>query len=279
MTQTYFIYKLTCTINNKLYIGASQNPTNRLKQHRCQARNGSKSPVHRAMRKHGVDTFQMEVLFGSPDKDYLFNEMEPYFIALYEGVGPKGYNATPGGQKGPPKGFKKPPMSEETRRKMSEAGRMRMTPEMREHLSKKVRASMTDEMREHNRLMHLGKKATDETRKKLSAQRMGNTNTLGFKQSQETIELRRPKLIGNKSRTGQTQSPEEVAKRCLSDEIIDTAVLLRLQHMTAKEISDTFNSYGWKNKRHKEWTPKNVASIFERLVNSSIERSPQTTSN
>ena len=110
MTQAYFVYKLTCTVNGKIYIGASKNPINRLKQHRSAARNGVKQLLYSAMRKHGVDSFKLEVLYGSQDRNYIFNEMEPYFVRLFESQ-IKGYNMTPGGDD--------PPQTESSRKKRS----------------------------------------------------------------------------------------------------------------------------------------------------------------
>lgn len=38
MHQAYFVYKLTCAINSKIYIGASYDPKGRLRKHRFDAR-------------------------------------------------------------------------------------------------------------------------------------------------------------------------------------------------------------------------------------------------
>ena len=99
--QTYFVYKLTCSVNQKVYIGVSKDASNRLKQHRSDARKGINRMLYCAMRKHGIDTFSMEIIYGSRDKEHIFKEMEQFFIRLYESNTPaKGYNLTFGGEGG-----------------------------------------------------------------------------------------------------------------------------------------------------------------------------------
>jgi group I intron endonuclease len=95
--KAYFIYKLTCAYNGKVYIGASCNPENRLKQHRYAARRGAKQLLYHAMRKHGVTSFDMQIIYGSLNKNHIFAEMEPYFIKLYASNS-VGYNLTSGGE-------------------------------------------------------------------------------------------------------------------------------------------------------------------------------------
>ena len=95
----HFIYKLTCKANQKIYIGASKTPTIRLKQHRAAARRGANNLLYRAMRKHGIDNFVMEVIYGSKDRKHIFEEMETYFIKLFDTYN-TGYNQTNGGDGG-----------------------------------------------------------------------------------------------------------------------------------------------------------------------------------
>ena len=118
MEQTYCIYKLTNTINDKGYVGFTSNFKRRLREHKKTALKGQGQAVHAAIRKHGWDNFVAEELYYTLDKKHAL-EIEDYFISLYETKEVKGYNITRGGQSGPPKGFKMPPMSEETKRKIS----------------------------------------------------------------------------------------------------------------------------------------------------------------
>lgn len=97
MHQAYFVYKITCSINGKSYIGISVDPQRRLRQHRNKARNGSGYALHNAMRKHGVDTFAMTVLLEvSTEEEAL--QMEEKLILEHNTVAPLGYNLTVGGE-------------------------------------------------------------------------------------------------------------------------------------------------------------------------------------
>lgn len=60
---------------------------------------------------------------------------------------------------------------------------------------------------------NLGIKFSQEVRNKLSLLRMGNTNVRGAKQSKETIEKRRQKLIGQKRKSRSTPVTDEERRR------------------------------------------------------------------
>ena len=88
------IYKITNVINGKIYIGQSINILNRWIQHRCSNDN---MPIHRAMRKYGVDNFILEIL-EECDRTEL-DEREIYWIGYYDGYNDINcYNATRGGE-------------------------------------------------------------------------------------------------------------------------------------------------------------------------------------
>ena len=97
MHQTYFVYKITCRENGKCYIGVSKNPEQRFYKHRYAARRNSPFPIHNAMRKHGIAQFDFDVIYGSKDEHYIREEMETYFINLYNSR-KNGYNCTDGGE-------------------------------------------------------------------------------------------------------------------------------------------------------------------------------------
>jgi predicted RNA-binding Zn-ribbon protein involved in translation (DUF1610 family) len=95
------IYKITNKINNKCYVGQSDNIKRRWKDHKKDAfwQNGDcyEYPLYRAIRKYGVENFYFEVLEECPfDK---LNEREIYYIALYQSNNREfGYNQNEGGQ-------------------------------------------------------------------------------------------------------------------------------------------------------------------------------------
>ena len=90
-----FIYKITNKLNNKSYIGKTENSVEkRYKQHlsefkkdRCRNR-----PLYRAMIKYGVENFDLETLEETENP----SEREVFWISYYSSF-QKGYNATRGG--------------------------------------------------------------------------------------------------------------------------------------------------------------------------------------
>lgn len=95
-----FIYKITNTVNNKIYIGKTvyPSPTKRLLLHFSQAKRGSNTYLHKAMRKYGIENFIISTL-EEPDI-LLLNIREIYWIAELNSIVPFGYNCTKGGNGG-----------------------------------------------------------------------------------------------------------------------------------------------------------------------------------
>lgn len=63
METTYCIYKITNTVNNKIYIGKTKRRLcNRMSDHRYFAKKGSSSPISRAISKYGWENFTVEVI-------------------------------------------------------------------------------------------------------------------------------------------------------------------------------------------------------------------------
>lgn len=91
-----FIYKITNKINNKSYIGKTEQQIwKRFQEHisdskkeRCKHR-----PLYRAMNKYGVDNFSITLVEECSNTA----EREIYWINLYGTYGNSGYNATKGG--------------------------------------------------------------------------------------------------------------------------------------------------------------------------------------
>ncbi len=134
------IYCVTNAVNGKRYIGQTvQELKSRWASHRCDAEHGSESAFHRAIRKHGVDNFTVEVVAESFEP--FLNDLEEMCISLYSSrtTGRRGYNENSGGEGG---GTRSPEtrrkmsawqvgrkLTEETRRKISEARRGPRSPE------------------------------------------------------------------------------------------------------------------------------------------------------
>lgn len=78
------IYLITNEINCKQYVGrtCNRNPTNRYRQHWYNARKGSITPLHKAMRKYGPTNFKIEVLSVAPINS--LNNLEAYWADRLE---------------------------------------------------------------------------------------------------------------------------------------------------------------------------------------------------
>ena len=90
-----YVYKITNTINNKVYIGITQSIEKRRIQHfNCK----KKHPLYNAIKKYGKNNFTFEVIDTSNDRKSLC-ELEKYYIKLYNSNDRKyGYNITSGGE-------------------------------------------------------------------------------------------------------------------------------------------------------------------------------------
>lgn len=102
------IYKITNTINNKVYIGqTTQGLLQRQREHVSRFNRGERDhKLYLAFRKYGIDVFKFEVICVALDASYL-NELEVAFIIEYNSYN-KGYNMTVGGNT----------VSEETKQKL-----------------------------------------------------------------------------------------------------------------------------------------------------------------
>lgn len=86
------IYKITNTINGKIYIGCSKEIEKRWKAHITKKRPG----VGKAIQKYGKENFTFEVILQCPNM--CFSYWEKYYIAKYNCISPKGYNLSVGGE-------------------------------------------------------------------------------------------------------------------------------------------------------------------------------------
>ena len=91
-----YIYIITNDINNKAYIGQSNDPKYRFNQH-CRPNNDN-SLIDLAIQKYGKEHFTMSILEG-PIRNY--NEREKYYILKYNSLRPNCYNILEGGNEPP----------------------------------------------------------------------------------------------------------------------------------------------------------------------------------
>lgn len=92
----YSIYKIVNKNNNKTYIGFTDNPKRRWREHRTRSGNNTKA-LYRAIKKYGIESFQFDIVYQSKDRDHTLLIMEPQFVNEYKSFGPDGYNMNGGG--------------------------------------------------------------------------------------------------------------------------------------------------------------------------------------
>ena len=100
-----YIYKISNTVNNKLYIGQTvKTIQTRFREHIRSARTNTNQTmiIPKAIKKYGEDNFSISEIekIIEDSKEELFNklnEREIFYISLYNTVRPNGYNVTSGG--------------------------------------------------------------------------------------------------------------------------------------------------------------------------------------
>lgn len=101
------VYKITCLVNGKPYIGQTRQKLNRrMSGHK---RSKVKRGIDAAIEKYGWENFTVEVIETCPVEQ--LNEREKFWIAELNSKDPNGYNLTDGGSGTNP--------SDETRAKIS----------------------------------------------------------------------------------------------------------------------------------------------------------------
>lgn len=97
-----FVYKITNTVNGKIYIGQVSNKTvqDRFNRHIKEARFNHPMLIDKAIYKYGADNFVVEQIDIASSKEEL-NQKEKYWIKYYNSTDKNiGYNLTEGGEGG-----------------------------------------------------------------------------------------------------------------------------------------------------------------------------------
>lgn len=151
MSLTYTVYLHTCIISGKRYVGlTSKTMEERWSGHCYDARRGSRYHFHRAIAAYGVENWTHQVL-AKPESLIEAAKLEQQFINEFRTFEPElGYNMTLGGEG--PNGYRH---TLETRQKMSQ---------MRKGVA---HGPPSLEHRKNLSLSRIGRKASDETRRKM----------------------------------------------------------------------------------------------------------------
>lgn len=143
-----FCYRITNTLNGKIYIGQTADPKRRWKSHQYLARRKPAQYIGHALAKYGIENFIFEVIATCQTLNDS-NSTEIQLIARYNSCNKEiGYNISPGGS-----GVNLLVFTEKHRRKLSEAAKGR---------------SFSEETREKISEANTGKIRSEEVRNKIS---------------------------------------------------------------------------------------------------------------
>lgn len=155
------IYRITSTINGKIYIGQSVDYQQRWRQHKAEARKDEPSMIiNKAMKKHGINNFLFEVVDFAQNY-WQADCLEQNYIKQYNSHirNDKGYNVSLGGPVAP--------KSEEWLQAMQE-WRESLSDEEKEEINRKRSEATLKQITEQGH-PGLGTKRTDEQKANISA--------------------------------------------------------------------------------------------------------------
>lgn len=169
------IYKITNTINGKVYIGQSIDIEKRWKDHIKDYKKGEQV-LYKAIRKYGIENFSFEVV-EECDMEEL-DDKEIYYIKEYcsyiHADESKGYNMTLGGE-----GNRGLVFTKEHKRRLSESRKGK-------HHTQVVRKRMSETRRGENNNFY-NKCHTDETKKKMSESKKQEYRGGGNPKARKTV--------------------------------------------------------------------------------------------
>lgn len=92
------VYSIRCTINNKLYIGITNNLAGRWNKHVYDAKHDSQCVIHRAMRKYSIEKFELSIIKKCSNDKELLEQEKLLILQMNTHVSQGGYNETWGGE-------------------------------------------------------------------------------------------------------------------------------------------------------------------------------------
>jgi group I intron endonuclease len=193
-----------------VYVGVTNNYTKRMREHKGTYNNYL---ISKAIKKHGWNNFNSQILLETEDAEYAYRVAESSFIQQYQSNNPKkGYNLTEGGQG--TLGFSP---TTKSRQKMRE---------------KKLGKKLTPEHIQKISQSALGRTFTKETKTKISIKLKGNKNFQGKTFTNEIKQI----LSEHKAKDWQLLSPNgkiinihNMRKFCIDNNLHHSAITRVLQ--------------------------------------------------
>lgn len=201
------IYKLTCEVNGKVYIGKSFNINQRLNKHKYDSETLKDGGYfHRALIKHGWDSFKVEILeiikdFDKSKDGTILLEKEAAYIRSYNTTNEKvGYNiceySTDRVGLKHTEETKKKMSNSHTGKKLTEETKKKMSKPKSQEIKDKIRKTqkgrtLTDEHKENIRRGCLGRVRTKEHQDNLNKAQFGKKHSEEAKQRMSVSQLRR----------------------------------------------------------------------------------------
>lgn len=93
-----YLYVIKCKVNQKLYIGITNNIQARWNKHVYDSKHGSPCVIHRAIRKYGINNFTIVELLSTTSKNKLLRQEIKFIKEMQTHVTQGGYNETFGGE-------------------------------------------------------------------------------------------------------------------------------------------------------------------------------------
>jgi len=222
------VYLITNLINKKIYIGQTINHVAQrqaVHKHRAKLYSsgnyGTNSYLYNAICKYGFDNFKFEVIEDFIETQEELDLAEIWWIFIYRSINRDiGYNISPGGNG-------KGRVSDETRKKISEANKGEKSFQYGKSPSLETRAKlskankghkMSDLQRQKCSEAHKGLKQSEETKRKRSKAFIGEKST-SAKFTNEQVKLIRIERESTKISIRALSEKYNVSKGCIKDMI------------------------------------------------------------
>lgn len=232
---------ITNLLNNKVYIGQTNNPLLRWSQHKSNAKyNRNQQVITRAMLKHGIDNFTFEVIASCRSQEDA-DKSEEIIITQYDSHNPdKGYNIDIGGNTSP------------------------RTPEVLQKISNSLKQHY------ETNLHHMkGKNLSEEWKNNIALSSIGKTGTNLGKKFSDSWKLKISKSQVGKDRKDKRRFSEEIEKEICQLYLQEKSMysLGKKFNCHASLISDILKRYNIKIRQsnHTKHTSKKLFSIEQEI--------------